>query len=208
MALSPNYPRSPHSPPFEYFTFLHIRRTDILGKRSTNNLATPSRTSSYTSHRVIMKRKSATKRRGRPPTYQFTRPESELTESERLLKQSILNRRERQNASYRRRKALRTKKENKLPSLWSSHDTCFAGITLSADPFSGGARQLIEPSSPRPYLSPSEISALLKQGERVAACLFCQKQRESRRCDNTCKGRREDNNKSNDGTSRLKPFFN
>lgn len=48
------------------------------------------------------------RRPGRPPTYVFDRPDSELTENERRLRSAVLKRRERQNRSYRRRKLLKS----------------------------------------------------------------------------------------------------
>lgn len=55
--------------------------------------------------------RSSTRRPGRPATYVFNKPDSELSESERKLKSSIEKRRLRQNRSYHRRKALRAASE-------------------------------------------------------------------------------------------------
>lgn len=52
-----------------------------------------------------------TRRPGRPATYVFNKPDSELSEAERKLKSSIEKRRLRQNRSYHRRKALRAASE-------------------------------------------------------------------------------------------------
>lgn len=47
------------------------------------------------------------RRPGRPPVYKFDRPDNELSENERRLKDAILKRRTRQNRSYHRKKLLR-----------------------------------------------------------------------------------------------------
>ncbi len=51
--------------------------------------------------------RTAPRKPGRPATYVFNKPDSELSEAERKLKLSIEKRRLRQNRSYHRRKALR-----------------------------------------------------------------------------------------------------
>ncbi|KAA8497120.1 hypothetical protein FVE85_0849 [Porphyridium purpureum] len=48
----------------------------------------------------------AKRKAGRPQMYVFDRPDAELTEAERKLKSSILKRRQRQNQSYHRKRAL------------------------------------------------------------------------------------------------------
>eukprot|EP00177_Eucheuma_denticulatum_P003969 GFKZ01007172.1.p1 GENE.GFKZ01007172.1~~GFKZ01007172.1.p1 ORF type:complete len:733 (+),score=95.60 GFKZ01007172.1:261-2459(+) len=47
------------------------------------------------------------RRPGRPPTYIFSKPDSELSENERRLKGSVIKRRLRQNRSYHRKKQLK-----------------------------------------------------------------------------------------------------
>ncbi|CAN8071191.1 unnamed protein product [Agarophyton chilense] len=59
-------------------------------------------------------------KRGRPPTYKFLKPDSELSENEKRLKESVLKRRQRQNRSYQEKRMRRQMEKTKSASSHSS----------------------------------------------------------------------------------------
>lgn len=108
---------------------------------------------------------------GCPPKYLFG-PDSELTESERLRKDTILRRRERQNEYYQRKKrAKKAEKEDQSGSGRIGSSSSSAGATASTTsaeiagiPLSNGAKE-----STAGTLSFSEsLSDLLERAEEDA----------------------------------------
>lgn len=130
-----------------------------------------------------MQEKKTKKRTGRPATYHF-RPDSELSENELLLKQSILNRRQQQNRYYHRKKRLRAAETgHDSGESDSQRDGQNAPRTDQAEQHQGhissqqskalhhvalpeGNAPLSHPEPPLDTLD--EISALLRQGEEDA----------------------------------------
>ena len=76
-----------------------MRQSIIMNNNNNNNIP-------INEHEISPKRKT-----GRPPTYVFTKPDSELSENELRLKSSVLKRRQRQNRSYHRKKMLKQEQE-------------------------------------------------------------------------------------------------
>lgn len=96
--------RTTHFRPFDLERLSPVVLADPLASLASASTSAAAMQPNAPASRAPRSTPAPKRRPGRPPTYVFDRPDSELTENERRLRSAVLKRRQRQNRSYRRRK--------------------------------------------------------------------------------------------------------